>query len=129
MEGDASMSVLQDLLGGGSSGGGGGVPLGGLIETQANVPDLAGYKRINNRVQLTQAEYPDLYAAVGKVADNAPFVNASAPVNNSAVFYEPDEWDGLGSTPDAFKKVAANTWMMRRGGALWYSTAGIGVSA
>jgi hypothetical protein len=132
MEGISGMSLLSDLLGGGSSqgGGGAGVPYGGLIEAQANMPDLPNFKKVNINRILAQADFPDAATAIGQIPDNAPFINPNAPIaDGHSLIPVLDEADGVSFVtggPNELKCLdGADLWALRKDSQLWISDTGV----
>lgn len=122
------MTDLNTIFGGGGGGGGGGgVPLGGLIEAQANMPDLPGFVRVNKTRILSKADYPAAAEAIGDVADNAPFVNPLAPIADGAVNHQAQTSGPtpISGTPYEIKCLdGADLWAIRVGTKVYLSSTG-----
>ena len=120
------MSKLSDFLPG-SDGGGGGVPLGGLVEAQANMPDLTGFVKVDKTRILSKTTYPDAATAIGDVADNAPFVNPLAPISDGATNHKAETSGptAITGTPYEIKCLDGDDlWAIRVGTSVYISSTG-----
>jgi hypothetical protein len=129
MEGNSGMSNLDDFLGGSS--GGGGVPLGTLVEVQANTPQITQadgteYKKIAENLVLSKADYSELLAIVGELADAAPFVAPSAPLQAATELTLTTKTGAvpLTGTFNGFHKISDTAWLLHVGSYWYISTTG-----